>query len=199
MKKIGLFGGSFNPPHKGHLHLAEVLHDALNLDEIDLIPARIPPHKSNTEYAPDSDRFAMCQLLAKEKNFLVANDFELTQPNISYSYYTAEHFRKIYPQAEIFLLIGSDMLTSFTKWFQWKELLQLVSLACIAREQNEYQKLLPYAENLHQFGKIFLVNSESFTISSTKIRDMLRKNQNCSCYLTENIVKYISERNLYRK
>ncbi len=73
----------------------------------------------------------------------------------------------------------------------------MVSLACIAREPEEYQKLLHSAENLRQTGEIYLVNAEIFTVSSTKIRNMLRKNQNCSCYLPEKIVKYIREKNLY--
>ena len=64
MKKIGLFGGSFNPPHFGHLHLAETVHDVLELDEIRLIPAKKPPHKSDRAYAPAQDRFAMCQLFS---------------------------------------------------------------------------------------------------------------------------------------
>ena len=73
----------------------------------------------------------------------------------------------------------------------------MASLACIAREQKEYETLLPYAENLRQTGEIFLVKSEIFTVSSTKIRDMIRKKQNTSCYLSEKIVKYIREKKLY--
>ena len=65
MRKIGLFGGSFNPPHKGHEHLAKVLYEALQLDEVILIPAKKPPHKSDSAYAPAEDRLKMCQLLAE--------------------------------------------------------------------------------------------------------------------------------------
>lgn len=195
--RIGLFGGSFNPPHLGHLHLADVLHRELDLDEVRLIPAKIPPHKSADHYAPADDRLAMCQLMAENYPWLSVDDFELRQQQISYTYYTAMHFRDSYPDAELFLLVGSDMLTSFTQWFRWQEILSIVSLACIAREQQEFQSLIPYAENLRQSGKIFLVNADCFTISSTKIRDLLRKNQNCSCYLSQKIVKYIREKNLY--
>ncbi|MBR1529483.1 MAG: nicotinate (nicotinamide) nucleotide adenylyltransferase [Oscillospiraceae bacterium] len=197
MRKIGLFGGSFNPPHLGHLHLAEILHDALCLDEVILIPAKKPPHKSDKDYAPAEDRFRMCQLTAESHDWLHTSNFELKQEQVSYTYYTAKYFTENNPEDKFFLLVGSDMLTSFTEWFRWQEILQMVSLACIAREQNEYEKLIPYAENLRQTGEILLVNAESFTVSSTKIRDMLRKNQNCSCYLSEKIVKYIREKNLY--
>ncbi|MBE6876600.1 MAG: nicotinate (nicotinamide) nucleotide adenylyltransferase [Ruminococcus sp.] len=197
MRRIGLFGGSFNPPHLGHLHLAQVLHDALMLDEVLLIPAKKPPHKSDRDYAPAPGRLAMCQLMAESHDWLNADDFELHQEQVSYTYYTAKHFTETYPEDKFFLLVGGDMLSSFTEWFRWQEILQMLSLACIAREPEEYQKLLPCAENLRQTGEIYLVNAEIFTVSSTKIRDMLRKNQNCSCYLPEKIVKYIRENKLY--
>ena len=197
MRKIGLFGGSFNPPHLGHLHLAEVLKDSLSLDKVLLIPAKKPPHKPDTDYAPAEDRLTMCQLLAETYNWLKTDDFELHQPQVSYTYYTAKYFTETFPEDKFFLLVGGDMLASFTEWYRWQEILGMVSLACIAREQNEYEKLLPVAENLRQTGEIYLVNAEIFTVSSTKIRDMIRKNQNCSCYLSEKIVKYIKEKNLY--
>ena len=197
MRRIGLFGGSFNPPHLGHLHLAEVLHDALSLDEVFLIPAKKPPHKSDKDYAPAEDRLAMCRLMAQAHDWLDTDDFELHQEQVSYTYYTAKHFTQAYPEDKFFLLTGGDMLSSFTEWFRWQEILQMVSLACIAREPEEYQKLLHSAENLRQTGEIYLVNAEIFTVSSTKIRNMLRKNQNCSCYLPEKIVKYIREKKLY--
>ena len=197
MQKIGLFGGSFNPPHLGHLHLAEVLQQTLMLDKVLLIPAKKPPHKSDKAYAPAEDRLKMCQIMAETHDWLHTSDFELRQEQVSYTYYTAKYFKETYPDDKFFLLVGSDMLTSFTEWFRWQEILQMVSLACIAREQNEYENIVPCAEKLRQTGEIYLVNAEIFTVSSTKIRDMLRKNQNCSCYLPEKIVKYIKERNLY--
>ena len=197
MRKIGLFGGSFNPPHKGHEHLAKVLYEALKLDEVILIPAKKPPHKSDSEYAPAEDRLKMCELLAESYDWMRTDSYELQQERVSYSYYTVKHFKKLYPEDKLYFLAGGDMLSSFTEWHRWQEILGMASLACIAREQKEYEKLLPYAENLRQTGEIFLVNAEIFTVSSTKIRDMIRKNQNSSCYLSEKIVKYIREKNLY--
>ena len=85
--RIGLFGGSFNPPHNGHLHLARSVHDALALDEVRLIPAKQPPHKSAAAYAPAQDRLAMCRLAAAAEPWLFADDFELLQDGVSYSYY----------------------------------------------------------------------------------------------------------------
>ena len=197
MRKIGIFGGSFNPPHKGHLHLAETVHDALQLDEVLLIPAKKPPHKSDRDYAPATDRLAMCRLIAESHDWFSVEEFELHQTQVSYTYYTVNYLKSRYPEDKFYLLIGGDMLSSFQTWFHWKEILQSVSLACIAREPGEYETLVSAAENLRQYGEICLVNAESFAVSSTKIRKMVQENQNYSCYLPEKIVKYIRERNLY--
>ena len=89
------------------------------------------------------------------------------------------------------------MLLSFTEWFHWKEILKQVSLACIAREPGEDKTLRICAEQLCQYGEICLLNAEAFAVSSTKIREMIQKNENYSCYLPEKIVKYIRTANLY--
>jgi nicotinate-nucleotide adenylyltransferase len=195
--RIGLFGGSFNPPHLGHLHLAESVHDVLELDEVWLIPSKISPHRSMAAYAPEADRFAMCRLAAAEHPWLRAEDFELRQEQVSYTYYTVKHFTETRPEDEFFLLMGSDMLLSFTTWHRWQEILQRVTLAGIAREPGEYERLERAAEELRQYGRIDIIHVDSFTVSSTKIRELVKKSQDCSCYLPKKIVQYIRMHNLY--
>ncbi len=195
--RVGIFGGSFNPLHNGHLHLAKSVHDALQLDEVWLVPTKQPPHKSAHAYAPAEDRLAMCRLATEEFPWLRVSDYELTQDAVSYSYYTVTHFKEQYPDTEFFLLVGGDMLRTFTQWYRWKDILQYTALAGIAREEGEYRELEEAAATLRQYGEIYLINVESFAVSSTKIRGMVQKSQNFSCYLPEKIVQYILERNLY--
>lgn len=195
--RIGIFGGSFNPPHNGHIHLAKSVHEALQLDEVWLVPAKQPPHKSSAAYAPAEDRLAMCRLAAQAYPWMRAEDYELRQDAVSYSYYTVTHFAKLYPDAKFFFLIGGDMLRIFTKWHRWQEILQYTAIAAIAREPQEYAELEKCAEELRQYGEIHLLNVETLTISPTKIRENVEKRQNNSCYLPEKIVQYINERNLY--
>ena len=197
--RAGIFGGSFNPPHLGHLHLAESVHDALHLDEVLLVPSKISPHRSMAAYAPEADRLEMCRLAAEEYPWLRAEDFELRQSQVSYTYYTVEHFTETRPEDEFFLLMGSDMLLSFTTWHRWQEILQRVTLAGIAREPGEYEALDAAAENLRQYGRIEIVHVDSFTVSSTKIRELVKNSQDCSCYLPKKIVQYISMQNLYSR
>ncbi len=195
--RIGLFGGSFNPPHLGHMHLAESVHDALSLDEVWLIPSKISPHRSMAAYAPEEDRLAMCRLAASDYLWMRAEDYELRQERVSYTCYTVEHFAQQRPDDSFWLLMGSDMLMSFTTWHNWQEIMRHVRLAGIAREPGEYEKLLAQAEYLRQYGETDIVNVDSFTVSSTKIREMIRKRQNYPCYLPEKIVQYIMKKNLY--
>ncbi len=197
MKQAGIFGGSFNPPHLGHLHLADSIHDALDLDTVILVPAKQPPHKTAAAYAPPEDRLAMCRILAQERDWLRAEDYELRRDGVSYSYYTVRHFCKLYPNTKFWLMVGGDMLRGFTKWYRWQEILRYVSLAAVAREPGEYAALEETARFLRQYGEICPVNVESFPISSTKIREEVRKNTNYSCYLPKKIVQYIERRNLY--
>jgi nicotinate-nucleotide adenylyltransferase len=195
--RIGIFGGSFNPPHLGHLHLAESVHEALELDEVWMVPAKQPPHKSSAAYAPAEDRLAMCRLAAEAYPWLRAEDFELRQDGVSYSYYTVKHFAEARPDDTFFLLVGGDMLAGFTRWYRWQDILQYTALAAIAREPEEYAQLRQCADMLRQYGEIHLLNVECMQVSSTKIRDMVQKCGNCSCYLSEKIVQYIKMRNLY--
>ena len=195
--RIGLFGGSFNPPHRGHLHLAESVHEALGLDEVWLIPSKISPHRSMAAYAPERDRFEMCRLAAEEYPWLRAEDYELRQEQVSYTFYTVEHFTEERPEDEFFLLMGSDMLLSFTTWHCWQEILRRVTLAGIAREEGEYERLEAAAEELRQYGRIEIVHVDSFTVSSTKIRELVKNSQDCSCYLPKKIVQYIRMQKLY--
>lgn len=195
--RIGIFGGSFNPPHLGHMHLAEEVHAALALDEVWLVPSKISPHRSMDAYAPEQDRLAMCRLAAEGYPWMRAEDYELRQNAVSYTYYTVRHFAQQRPQDELFLLVGGDMLASFGKWYRWQDILRYASLAAIAREPGEETRLEACAAQLGHYGKIFLVHAESFAVSSTKIREMIQKCQNYSCYLPEKIVQYITMRNLY--
>ena len=195
--RIGIFGGSFNPPHKGHLHLAASVQQALRLDEVWLVPSKISPHRSMEAYAPEADRLAMCRLAAEEYPWLRAEDFELRQEQVSYTFFTVAHFTQERPEDEFFLLMGSDMLLSFRTWNKWQEILQCVTLAGIAREPGEDAALEQAAAELRQYGRIEIVHVDSFKVSSTKIREMVKKSQDCSCYLTEKIVQYIKVKKLY--
>lgn len=199
MARIGLFGGSFNPIHNGHINLAETVKRKAGLDKIILIPSGTAPHKSSLEYAAAEDRLEMCRLAAEDIPGIEVSDFEIKRTGKSYSIYTVEHFKSLYPEDEFFLLLGSDMLLSFEEWFEYKKILKNVTLIAASRTGNDYKNLEKYAEKLKQYGKIIIVNDVAVPASSTNIRKLIKNNEDLSCYLNEKVVKYIMLNKIYLK
>ena len=187
--KTGIFGGSFNPVHKGHIHLAKSVRDELGLDRIFLVPSGISAHRSSAEYASAEDRLEMLRLACKGNRGLEVCDFEVKSSRISYTIYTIEHFRQSFPDDELFLLAGSDMLLSFDQWYRYRDILANAVLAVVSREEK--------AENLSEFGQIIVCKAPPVMVSSTKIRKKIAKNEEWSCYLDENVVQYIRLKGLY--
>jgi len=195
--RIGIFGGSFNPVHNGHIHLAETVMKELRLDRIFLVPSRISPHRSSDEYASGKDRLEMLRLASENKRGLEVCDYELESERVSYTIYTIEHFRELYPNDDLFLLVGSDMLMSFEKWFRFEDILDEASLAVVSREKGDSGELIKKAEELRRYGEIFISSAPAVTVSSTEIRKKIAKNADWACYLDENVVQYIRLKGLY--
>lgn len=196
--KTGIFGGSFNPVHSGHIHLAKSVRDSLGLDRVIFVPSKISPHKSNIEYVPEYHRLKMLELAVSEEKGFEVSDYELKCERISYSIYTAEHFRKKFPKDELYLLIGSDMLLNFEKWYRFRDIMKLVTLAVVSREKGDSQLISEKSDELSQFGRIIICSASPFPASSTEIRKKIRENQNYACYLNKNVVQYITSNNLYK-
>lgn len=196
--KTGIFGGSFNPVHNGHIHLAESVSKGLALDRVIFVPSKISPHKSNAEYVEEKHRLKMLELALENRNNFEISSYELEFQRISYSIYTVEHFHKIYPEDSLYLLVGSDMFLSFEKWYRFKDIMSLVTLAVMSRENGDEKSLFEKAENLSQFGKIIINNTQPFPATSTEIRKKIMKNENYACYLNKNVVQYITSNNLYK-
>ncbi len=199
MGRIGLFGGSFNPIHNGHLHLVQAARDSLLLDAVILIPARVSPFKQHAaEIVTAADRLTMCSLAAEELPFCSVDSFELERDAVSYTCYTVEHFRALYPDDELVVLLGSDMFLSFHKWYRWQDILKDAALGVVSRETDDWHLLEKQRRFLLQYGRIFLCRAEAYTISSTKIRENIKKQKDFSCYLPKKVVQYILSHDLYK-
>ncbi len=195
---IGIFGGTFNPVHLGHRNCLISVIDQIKLARVIVMPDRIPPHKAAQELASPEDRLNMCRLAFGDIAGVEFSDWELRQAGKSYSVLTLRHLKKLYPDDKLFFIMGSDMLLSFEQWYRYEEILSLASLACVARLDEDIDKLEPFAEILRaKNGEVFIIRTEPFDISSSEIRDMLKKNLDCSCYLDKNVVQYIVDKNLY--
>ena len=199
--KTAIYGGTFNPVHKGHYNCLSSVLDSIELDRVIVLPDRIPPHKSSDGLVSGKDRLNMCEIAFKGLDNVTVSDWELKQKGKSYSVITLRHFHQKYPDDKLFFIMGSDMLLSFEEWYKYKEILQLASLICVSRENSITKQLLEnHAEMLTDENgvEIVIVDTKPFEVSSTQIREMIKKSQDTSCYLDKNVVQYISVNNLYR-
>lgn len=197
---IGIFGGTFNPVHKGHENCLVSVMAQAGLDKVIIMPDRIPPHKEAPDLASPEDRLNMCRLAFSDIKGAEISDWELKQEGKSYSVITLRHLKAQYPEDKLFFIMGSDMLLSFETWYNYREILTLAALVCVARSREDVTAIEKKAEELRAVGgDIIIVQTEPFEISSSEIRDRLKKNLDCSCYLNKNVVQYIVDKNLYNR
>ncbi len=195
--RTGIYGGSFNPVHNGHIRNVQSAADELGLDRVYLVPSRISPHRSSADYASGGDRLEMLRLACADDPRLIPCDYELKREAVSYSIYTVEHFRRLLPDDELFLLVGSDMLMCFDKWYRFEDIMREVTLCASTRSGDDRAELCRKAEELGKYGKVIVTESCPIVVSSTKVRKKIAKNEDFTCYLHENVVQYIRLKKLY--
>lgn len=202
MARIGIFGGSFNPPHRGHLLAAQEQRRLLHLDKVILIPAGIPPHKQIAEGSPSGEmRLAMTKALAAGDPCLEVSDIELRREGASYTADTLLALHGQYPDDELFLLMGTDMFLSFHTWSRPEVICSLASMCLALRKtpsKSEAAQLDAQTEYLETaYGaKVFRIENHYEEMSSTLIRRMLRFD--CAGdYLTPGVLDVISANRLY--
>lgn len=198
-----IFGGSFDPVHKGHVSLVSELKKALELDEIIVMPTGISPFKKDMERRPASgaDRLEMCRLAFADMPFATVSDYEVSRIGVSYTLDTVRHFRSLYPNDKLFWLVGGDMLKSFDRWKNWQEILSMCTLAAVSRQKcgSDRNELEKKAAELRKYGEVLFAETKPLEISSTEIRKKIIKNSDISCYVPQNVVKYILECGLYKE
>lgn len=197
--RIGIFGGTFNPPHPGHKRLAESMLDSASLDKILIIPTHTPPHKQHSDLADEKHRLNMCRLAFSEEYFEVS-DLEIRRKGKSYTVDTVNELKKCYSDDELFLIIGSDMLLSFHRWYNFEEILRNVTL-CVATRENDIsaQNLLTYAKNTLKLkeNEIIISPVSAFVCSSTDVRQRIKAGKNTDSVLSSEVRKYIMDNNIY--
>ncbi len=169
--KIGIFGGTFNPIHQGHLALIDRMIERLSLDHLILIPTAVPPHKDRGEVLPAADRIAMCRLAVAGDARVSVSTLEVERGGKSYTVDTLRELKKEYPADELILLVGSDMFYTLTEWHCAEELLRMVRIAAMARESDELSRLLQEQARLNALGaRTEVIEVDPVIVSSTDIR-----------------------------
>ena len=195
--KIGIFGGAFNPVHNGHVQLMKSYLDYLGLEKLIIIPTAVPPHKTGAYLVSEEDRLNMLQLLAEDEPRFEVSDIEFRREGKSYTYLTLCELKKLYPDGEFYLIIGSDQYLVFNTWYKPDEILALATVCTMAREQGDLEKLYAYRnENVNMKDSI-IVEFDIFEASSTDIRRRIKEGKSIKGLVPKAVEKYIKEHKLY--
>ena len=186
--RLGIFGGTFNPIHWGHLVLAESAREQLRLDRVLFVPAHQPPHKHVAGLLPGTVRFKLVQLAIKDNPTFVASEIELQRGGVSYSIETVRILRRELSTAKLFLLVGVDMLA--VRWFAWEELKRLCTIAVVQRPGTTLRR--------RETG-LTQLRMPQIDISSSEVRARLRSGRSIRYLVPPSVERYLHQHHLYSR
>lgn len=198
--KLGLFGGSFDPIHRGHIDPVQAARRELGLDSVLYLPTAVPPHKPGRGLAPAHARYAMVEMALLDEEGLYASTFELTLGRPAYTVETLEHFSRTLRDAELVLIIGGDSYAELDHWVRWQEIPELARLAVLTRPgwTLEESSLSPELAALARSGKVCFLRQPPVDISSTRLRELFSKGAAPPPEtVPESVVRYVQKYDLY--
>jgi nicotinate-nucleotide adenylyltransferase len=193
IQRLGVFGGSFDPPHNGHVGIAAHAAERLGLHRVLLIPSAVPPHKLDRALSSPEDRVEMCSRAATGHPVLAVSDIEIRREGVSFTVDTLQELAALHPGGELFLLIGMDNYQEFNLWRNPARILQLATLVVMNRPG--------YSAGLDlqvERERIMRVEVPEFDVSSTEIRRLVRLGRPISHLVPPKVEEYIYARRLYR-
>jgi nicotinate-nucleotide adenylyltransferase len=197
LRRIGIFGGTFDPIHRGHLHIADGLREKLDLDQIIWVVAGKPPHKRGQIVSDDDDRIAMVQLALGDRTGDIVSRVEVDRPGPSYTVDTLEKLTAEFGPAHYFFLMGEDSLRDFPTWRDPEQILALADLGVVGRPGIDTD-LADLAASLPELdGKIHLAPLDELPYSSSEIRQRVANGQPIADHTVEPVVQYIRDHGLY--
>lgn len=198
--KIGIYGGTFNPIHKGHVHILKEFTERIGLDMVLLIPTHVPPHKASLTLASAEDRINMCRLALEDAGIRCqVSDIEIKREGKSYTALTLQQLREIYPDDEFYLLMGEDMFMTIQKWYHPEIIFAQATICGTPRSDDGYLSMCAHGEELKKnFGTRYIVeNIPYFPASSTEVRDNIGNREKLTGLLPRPVSDYILERDIY--
>lgn len=214
-QKIGIFGGTFDPIHCGHVKAAESVQRIFSFDRILFIPSYIPPHKESADVASAEHRLTMVELALSSFDRFFPSSIEIDARGMSYSIVTLNRVKEMFPQAEIFFLLGIDAFLEIDTWKDYEDVLERCSFVVMSRpgfRLDEARAILTekYNQRMVEVSgpiekgnterispKIYLVPIDTPDVSSSEVRERVGKRQSIRDLVPENVENYIKERHLY--
>jgi len=195
--RIGVLGGTFDPPHEGHLALARAAADALNLDEVIFLPTHRNPLKKDAKQTGAKKRMEMVRLATKNEPAFAVSDIEVERKGLSYAVDTMRQLQMVRP-GDYWFILGADALKDFKKWKQPEKLLKLARLAVAVRPPETFQDAISRIPEQFR-ARIDAVPMPPVEISSTEIRERISGKRPVSQWVPRDVLQYIEENRLYRR
>jgi nicotinate-nucleotide adenylyltransferase len=194
--KIGIFGGTFDPVHIGHLIIAEYFRMAYALDRVLFIPAFISPFKqASIREATDRQRLDMLQMAIASNPHFAIDLYEIDKGEVSYSYSTIAYLRKKYPDDQLYMIIGEDNAERFYQWHFAEDIVKSVEILVYPRTGYAIDR---FAENTPYARHMTLAATPIFEISSTSDRELLKSDDSIRYLVPDNVLQFIEQNKLYR-
>lgn len=201
VNKIGLFGGTFNPIHNGHIYIAQAFMQQIHLDNLIFIPAGEPYHKQNTEVSA-LQRLEMVELAIAEYSDFSVSDCDIIRDGNTYTFDTVKFFENKFPHSQLWWLLGSDSLETLHTWYRWQDLVQNIHIAIAMRVEHHLENISKQLrtwlyESLDN-GRVVILKTPLLNISSTAIRQKIQMKENIDKCVPIPIIHYIQQNHLYQ-
>ncbi|WP_047384286.1 MULTISPECIES: nicotinate (nicotinamide) nucleotide adenylyltransferase [unclassified Cetobacterium] len=187
--KVGIYGGSFNPIHNGHVYIAKLVLEELKLDKLLIIPVGNPSHRENL-LLDGKLRLEMCRLAFENERKIEVSDIEISSDEVCYTYDTLLKVMELYPDCEYFEIIGEDSGAYFQKWKNYEEILKLSKVVILQRKG--YETTLKNSNIIH-------IKNKFFNFSSTEVRDAIKEGKTIACMVPSKVERFIKNNKLYNK
>ncbi len=196
MNRIGIFGGTFDPVHIGHLRVALHIFEEFQLDQIRFIPAGNPPNKINKQITDSILRLEMLRSAVQPwKDQFIVDDIEIRRSGTSYMIETVSELKHNFPESDFFLLLGNDNVADLPNWKEWQKLLENVQIISFKKDPH----LFPLPETMIEFkNRILISDSPLIEVSSTEIRNRILHKKNVDLLVTESVFGIIQSKKLYQ-
>jgi nicotinate-nucleotide adenylyltransferase len=199
MSHIGILGGTFNPPHMGHLVMAQEAVDQLGLDQVVFMPVAIPPHKEAREDPGAAARVELCRLAVGDDDRLAVSTLEVDRGGASYTVDTLRMFHDLEAEHDLIFIVGGDMAQSLPAWREPEAILQLARLAVAEREGVRREDIARRLERLHAGDRVLFFDMPRIDVSSSAIRRRVAERRPIRYLVPDAVATAIAERGLYRQ
>lgn len=198
MEKIGLYGGTFAPPHRGHVHAIHAFLHHVPVDTLYVMPTFVPPHKVQATGDTPALRLKMCHAAFDDIPGVHVSSYEIDRGDVSYTVQTLRHLTK--PDRTIYLLCGTDMFLTLDKWYRAEEIFHLARIVCVSRTEDREEEILAAQKQYQEKfdNECILLPDAPLEVSSTQIRDAIREGRPLSSYVPPAVETILYREKLYK-